>query len=203
MVPGTVYSKKEIGGSDMARTRTKKEFSMRDLIFIALFTALICLIAPWSFQSSTPSGIPVTAATFILCLTAAVLGFKRGILCVILYLLLGALGVPVFAGWAGGYRHLLGSAGGYLIGYLPLIIAAGLIIDAHPRNAYLFFTGMLAGVSLCLLTGAVWLMFRQDLGFVQAWDTAVRPYLAAECIKIFCAAMLGYPLRALVKKFTG
>lgn len=181
--------------------RTKKEFSVRDLIFIAIFTALICLVSPVTLGPG--SYVPITLATFTVCLTAAVLGFKRGLVCVIIYLVLGALGVPVFAGWTGGYRHFLGTSGGYLIGLLLLIAVAGLIIDANPKNAYMYFVGMIAGVVLCCLSGALWLVIRSELSFAGIWDRGFRPYLSAECIKIFCAAMIGYPLRGLVKKITG
>lgn len=181
--------------------RTKKEFSIRDLIVIAIFTALICLVSPIILGAG--SYVPVTLATFTLCLTAAVLGFKRGLVCVIIYLVLGALGVPVFAGWTGGYQYFPGDSGGYLIGSLLLITVAGLIIDANPRNAYMYFVGMIAGVALCYVCGALWLVVKSDLTFAGIWDRAFRPYLSAECIKIFCAAMIGYPLRGLVKKITG
>lgn len=166
--------------------RTKKEFSIRDLIVIAIFTALICLVSPIILGAG--SYVPVTLATFTLCLTAAVLG---------------ALGVPVFSGWTGGYQYFLGDSGGYLIGSLLLITVAGLIIDANPRNAYMYFVGMIAGVALCYVCGALWLVVKSDLTFAGIWDRALRPYLSAECIKIFCAAMIGYPLRGLVKKITG
>lgn len=181
--------------------RTKKEFSVRDLILIAIFTALICLVSPITLGPA--SYVPITLATFTICLTAAVLGFKRGLICVIIYLILGALGVPVFAGWVGGYTHFLDSSGGYLIGYLLLMTAAGLIIDANAHNAYLYFVGMIAGVALCCLCGALWLVVKSDFAFSQLWDLGFRPYLSAECIKIFCAAMLGYPLRKLAKKIAG
>lgn len=181
--------------------RTKKEFSVRDLIFIAIFTALICLVSPITVARGPEA--PITLATLTICLTAAVLGFKRGLVCVIIYLILGALGVPVFAGWTGGYQHFIGSTGGYLIGFIPLIIVAGLIIDANPKNAYMYFVGMIAGVALCCLCGAVWLVVKYNLAFAGIWDQCFKPYLSAECIKIFCAAMLGYPLRKLIKRITG
>ncbi len=180
--------------------RTKKEFSVRDLIFIAIFTAAICLISPWTFGSAGSAGIPVTAATCILCLTAAVLGFKRSLICVVIYLVLAALGVPVLAGWDGGYMNFVGSCAGYLAGYLALVAIAGIIIDRNPKNAYMYFIGMIAGVAFCCLLGSIWLMVYSGTDFITAMDSGFRPFLSAECIKIFIAAMIGYPLRGLVKK---
>ena len=185
----------------MARTRTKKEFSVRDLIAIAIFTAFICLVSP--IKLGTGPTVSITLATFTVCLTAAVLGFKRGLVCIIIYLVLGALGVPVFADWTGGYEHFLENSAGYLVGLLLLMMVAGLIIDANERNSYIYFVGMIAGVALCYLLGALWLVVKSQLAFTALWDTGFVPYLSAECIKIFVAAMLGYPLRKLVKKITG
>lgn len=178
--------------------RSKKVFSFKDLIYIALFTVAICLVAPMFFEWQ--AAIPVTAATGIICLTAAVIGFKRSLISVILYLLLGALGLPVFANWAGGYMQFAGRTGGYLIGFLALTAITGLIVDRNPKNAYLYFVGMIAGVAGCLFIGSMWLVVFGNFTFVEAIKSGFTPFITFECVKIFLAGMVAYPLRAIVLK---
>lgn len=186
----------------MARTN-KKTFSTKDLIFVALMAALICVLAPMSIPGSSVSGVPITLGTFALYLTAAVLGHKKGTLCVVIYLLLGAVGVPVFAGWTAGFQKFASASGGYLVGYLPLVFVAGLLIESRPNNTYIYFIGMIAGTALCYLLGTLWMAFLLKMNLQAAFMAGVVPYIAGDCVKIFAAAMLGYPLRRGVKKITG
>ncbi len=176
--------------------RSKKVFSIKDLILVALSTAAICLAAPMTFGEH--NGFPITAATGIICLSAALIGFKRSLISVFLYLLLGTLGVPVFAGWTGGYLRFTESSAGYLIGYLAIAVIAGLIVDRNPKNAYLYFVGMVAGVACCLFIGALGLVIFSKLSFVTAINTGFVPFMVNECVKIFLAGMVAYPLRAIV-----
>lgn len=178
--------------------RSKKEFSVKDLIFIAVFTAAICLVAPWTFGWN--DALPVTAATGIICFTAAVLGFKRSLICVVIYLVLGALGVPVMAGWTGGYTVFTGNRLGYLLGYLLLAVVTGLIVDRNHRNAYMYFVGITAGAACCCLLGSLWLLISVNMNFTEALNSGLMPFLTSECIKIFLAGMLAYPVRAILLK---
>ncbi len=189
--------------------RSRKVFSFVDLILIAIFTTLICLVAPWSFSStgfyvSTDYldlvNFPFTAATAILCFTAAVLGFKRSFICVVIYLVLGALGLPVFAGYTGGYELFTGTHLGFLSGYLALAAVTGLIVDRNKRNAYMYFVGMLAGVVTCLVLGSLWMLIVPGISLTGAFAAGFMPFIFTECTKIFIAGMLAYPLRAILLK---
>ena len=86
----------------------------RDMALVALMTALMA-ICSWI---SIPTTVPFTLQTLGVFLACALLGGKRGSLAVFVYLLLGALGLPVFAGFSGGAGALLGSTGGYILGFL-------------------------------------------------------------------------------------
>lgn len=189
--------------------RNKKVFSFVDLILIAIFTTLICLIAPLTFNStgffvSTDRldliNFPFTAATAIICFTAAVLGFKRSLICVVLYLVLGALGLPVFSGYTGGYGLFTGSHLGYLVGYLALASITGLIVDRNKKNAYMYFVGMLAGVVACLLLGVLWMLIIPGFSLAGAFAAGFVPFIFTECTKIFIAGMIAYPIRAILLK---
>ena len=85
-----------------------------DLVLIALFAALMALCA-WV---TVPYAVPFTMQTFGVFLALLLLGGKRGTICMAVYLLLGAVGLPVFSGFRGGVGALVGSTGGYLVGFI-------------------------------------------------------------------------------------
>ena len=92
---------------------------LRDLILIALFAALLAICSWISLPFFT---LPITMQTFALFCTVGILGTRRGALAVLLYLALGLVGLPVFSGMTGGFAVLLGPGGGYLIGFLLLVL---------------------------------------------------------------------------------
>ena len=96
----------------MKKTKTEK-LTILDMAFIALF-AVIIAVCSWI---SIPAAVPFTLQTFAVFTAVGVLGGKRGTLCVLVYLLLGAFGVPVFAGFSGGLGAVFGMTGGYLFGF--------------------------------------------------------------------------------------
>ena len=98
----------------------------RDLSYIAVSTALI-VVSAWI---AVPFGeVPITMQTAVICLIAGLLGTKRAAFAVAAYILLGAVGVPVFAGFTGGLARLIAPMGGYIVGFLPLAIVVGLVAD--------------------------------------------------------------------------
>lgn len=95
-------------------TQTTTRSKTYDMVYIAVFAVLIA-ICSWI---SIPMTVPFTLQTFAVFLAVGVLGGKRGSLAVLIYILLGAVGIPVFAGFSGGIGQLLGNTGGYIIGFL-------------------------------------------------------------------------------------
>ena len=96
--------------STIAATRSKTY----DIVYIAVF-AVIMAICSWI---SIPAAVPFTLQTFGVFIAVGILGGKRGTLSVLVFILLGAIGVPVFAGFSGGIGVLAGTTGGYIIGFL-------------------------------------------------------------------------------------
>ena len=92
----------------------KKRFSTRDLVYVAVFAALMAICA-WI---SIPTTVPFTLQTMGVFLAVGLLGGRRGSLAVFVYLLLGAVGAPVFSGFTGGVGSLVGTTGGYILGFL-------------------------------------------------------------------------------------
>ena len=150
--------------------------AVRRCVVSALFAAVLCVLGPLTF----PIGpVPISLATLWILLTAGLQG-RRGTLCVLVYLMLGAVGLPVFSCFAGGVSVLFGPTGGYLIGYIPLAYCAGLGAES---GRWGFLAGMLAGTVFLYALGTWWFSVQSGLKFLQAAGTCVVPFLPVDVLK--------------------
>ena len=114
--------------NDTNNNKAHNSSSTKMLILAAIFTAVNVVCA----QIQIPiAPVPISLATFAIFLTAGLLGHKYGSLSLIVYVLLGAIGVPVFAGFSGGFGIITGPTGGYIIGYIFTAFITGAIIDSY------------------------------------------------------------------------
>ncbi len=172
---------------------TKRSRTLRRLTVAAVFAALLAVASPWTI----PIGpVPVTLAVLFLFLCGGLLGPVDGLLAVAVYVAVGALGVPVFSGFRGGYAVLIGPTGGFLLGYFPCVFLAGLG-RKRPKLRPLFF---LLGLIVCYLCGAV------QFGLVTGNDPktvlrlAVLPFFLPDALKTVAACLLLPPIgRALAR----
>lgn len=169
-----------------------KENRTRTLVEIALMTAVVCVLGPLAI----PIGpVPITLGTFAIMLAAYVLGAKCGTIVCALYLLLGAIGLPVFSGFAGGFSKVAGPTGGYLIGYIPLALLTGWAVGRFTRTFALQFIGMVAGIAACYLLGTLWLAHQAQMGFRAALAVGVIPFIPFDLAKAAGAIAIGYAVR--------
>lgn len=157
-------------------------------------TAIICVIAPFSIIVPF-SPIPISAATLAIYFSVTILGMKRGTLSIILYLLLGLAGLPVFSNFTGGIGILLGPTGGYLMGYIFLALLYGFFLDRWPNSFGHHTAGILLGTGFCYLFGALWLSYQAAIPFTQAILTSVLPFLPGDFIKISIILLTGPKIR--------
>ena len=177
----------------------KTSLSTKDIAYIAVFAAVIA-ICSWI---SIPTTVPFTLQTFAIFLTCMVLGGKKGTFAVLIYVLLGAIGIPVFAGFSGGLGVLLGTTGGYIIGF----IASALIIWAFEKvsdKIWMTAIGMILGLLACYAIGTVWFMvvFAKSsgaVGLMTVLGWCVFPFIIPDLIKTVLALVLGTRLKKLVK----
>jgi len=170
---------------------------VRDMTMAAVFAAILCVLAPWTI----PAGpVPLSLATFAVYLTAAVLGWKWGTAAVLVYLLLGAAGAPVFSGLEGGLQKLAGVTGGYLVGYIPCALLTGLFADRFRGRAAVPLTalGMLLGTAVLYAVGTAWFQFSTGNGLAASLALCVLPFLPGDAVKVAAAAALAVPLRRAV-----
>ena len=176
------------------------KFSVRDMALSALFAALIA-VCSWI---SVPSAVPFTLQTFGVFMAAGLLGGKRGTVSVLIYILLGAAGIPVFSGFKGGAGVLAGSTGGYIVGFLFTALIMWLF-EAKARNRkYRLPISMAVGLLACYAFGTAWFMLvyartSGSVGLVTALTWCVFPFLLPDDAKITLACFLIRRIKNVVR----
>lgn len=179
---------------------SKAKFSTKDLVYIAIFAALLA-ICSWI---SINTVVPFTLQTFGVFLTCGLLGGRRGTLAILLYLLMAAVGVPVLAGFSGGLGILLGSTGGYILGFVLIALLMWGIERFFGDRLWLLGVGMVVGMIVCYFFGTVWYMVvytrtEGSLGILTALSWCVFPFIIPDAVKIVLALTLTARLRRYVK----
>ena len=177
----------------------KKLLSVRDLAMIAIFVALI-IVCTWITIPLGP--VPFTLQTFAICVTGGVLGLKRGTIAVVVYILLGIVGVPVFSEFSSGIVKFIpntetGMTGGYIIGFILTVIIVGISKyisrnkETKIQTVYLG-VGMVLGDLACLIFGTVWFwQFNpMHLGLAASISTCVIPFIIPDLAKIIVALIV-------------
>lgn len=170
----------------IVRERTKEEVILRKL----LLTLLFALGTGFGAQLRIPlpfTPVPITLQTFFVLSSGVALGPIWGILSQALYLLLGLLGFPYFAGWSAGVKTLLGPTGGYLLGFLLASYLVGII--AQSGNLKRTYLAMCLGNLIIYLFGASWLGVVNSLTFSQALLKGVIPFLPGDVMKILAGGI--------------
>ena len=126
-------------------TQTLRTTNTYAMAVTALMTAVTCILAPLSI----PIGpVPISLTNFAIYLSLYLLDWKKGTVSYILYLLLGLVGLPVFSGFTGGIGKLAGPTGGYIIGFIPMAIIAGIVIDKFSQR-WIQILGIIVGTVIC------------------------------------------------------
>ena len=162
-----------------AKTNSKSKSNVLSLVYMAMFVAIITVCA----QIQIPMTVPFTLQTLGIFMAAAMLGWKRGLISVAVYVL-GVLGGPT---------------GGYIIGFLFTALIVGLMTDFLGRKLWVLAVSMVAGLAVCYLFGTIWFMIAMHTEFVAALLTCVVPFLLADAAKIVVATVLVNRLDKIVK----
>ena len=185
----------------MNKTSTAKKpiFDVRQLALTGLMAAVICILAPISFNIPI-SPVPISLGTLAIYFVLSVTGMKLGTLSVIIYILLGLAGLPVFTGFTGGPSKLFGPTGGYIVGYIFMALLCGFFIDKWSDNIIMSFLGMALGTAVCYLFGTVWLAYQASCTFWEALAMGVTPYVPIDLVKRIAAMAVGCQLRRRLLK---
>lgn len=181
--------------STVAATRSKTY----DIVYIAVF-AVIMAICSWI---SIPTTVPFTLQTFGVFIAVGILGGKRGSLSVLVFIILGAIGVPVFSGMTGGMGVLLGSTGGYIIGFLFSALVMWAMEKLPVKNSFTQILSMILGLIVCYAFGTVWFMVvysraNGPVGLAAVLGWCVIPFIIPDLVKIAVAFGLSKKLKKYV-----
>lgn len=172
-----------------------------DLVYVAIFAVLIA-VCSWI---SVPTTVPFTLQTFGVFMAIGVLGGKLGSLSVLVYILMGAIGIPVFSNFHGGLGWLLGSTGGYIIGFLFSALAMWAVHSVCGNKPLARIFSMLLGLLVCYAFGTAWFMVvysrtKGAVSLVSALGWCVFPYILPDLIKIALAYLLAPRVRSYMAK---
>lgn len=171
-----------------------------DLVLIALFAALMALCA-WV---TVPYAVPFTMQTFGVFLALLLLGGKRGTICMAVYLLLGAVGLPVFSGFRGGVGALVGSTGGYLVGFIVSALLMWALSGFARKSRWTLAASMALSLAACYAFGTAWFVIvsvraGKAMTFGAALSMCVLPYIVPDAAKLWLACVLARRLKKFVK----
>lgn len=182
---------KEINRTNEATDVTasgKQKITTQTIALIAVMTAVTCVLAPLSL----PIGpVPISLTNLAIYFALYILGMKKGIISYVAYLVIGLVGVPVFSGFTGGPGKLIGPTGGYLIGFIPMALIAGIFIDKFHGKFIQSMIGMVIGTIVCYALGTAWLAYQAQMDFAAALGAGVIPFIPGDLIKMVLAALLG------------
>ena len=178
----------------------QKNSQIRDMTYIALFAVLIGVCA-WI---SIPGPVSFTMQTFGVFMAVGILGGKRGSIAVLLYLLLGMIGMPVFAGFNSGIGALAGPTGGYIVGFLFSALAMWGVEAVCGRKPLTLFLSMVLGLVICYAFGTVWFVqvytrTKGPMDIISALSACVFPFIIPDLLKIALAMFVQKRLRLALK----
>lgn len=187
-------------GDGRISMRSTNTFKAADLAYTAIGAALIA-ICSWI---SIPTTVPFTMQTFAIFLLLSVLGGKRALTAIAVYLLLGAAGVPVFAGFTAGLGILLGNTGGYMVGFIFMGLIYWLAERLPGKKLWVDILAMVLGLAVLYAFGTAWFMVVYarangpvGLGLVLTW--CVLPFIVPDLVKLALAIALSRRITPALK----
>lgn len=175
----------------------KTKIPVKDMTQIAIITALLCILAPMSI----PIGpVPVSLTGLIIYLSLYVLGMKKGTLSLLIYLLIGAVGLPVFSGYTGGLAKLTGATGGYLVGFLFITLIGGYAVDRWPGKYWLHFIAYVVSTAICYALGTAWFVYLMQCTLGYALSVCVTPFILVDICKMVIGILVGPQVRKRLAK---
>lgn len=171
------------------------KLTIRDICHIGIFAAIIAVCAQISIPM--PVGVPMTLQTFAIPLAGVVLGVKKGVIATVVYILLGAVGMPVFANFTGGIGIIFGRTGGFILSFPLMALAAG--IGASKGKLWLT-AWLVVGTAVNYFCGMLMFSFITSTGMAASFGFVVVPFLPADVVKIVMILLLGKVIKeSLVK----
>lgn len=176
-----------------------KKISIKNIAVTAMFIALTIVMS----QIAIPlpfTDVPLSLATLAVFLSGAILGPVWGTAAQAVYVVMGLVGLPVFANFSGGFATVLGPTGGYIWGYIVAAFLIGLLVSKGGRWFWVYPMAMIVGLAGCYALGTVWYMIYAKIDLLAALVLCVAPFLVGDAVKIVLASVLAYRLRPMLRR---
>ena len=167
---------------------------VKNMIYCSMFACIIVILA--QVQITLPSLVPLTLQTLGIYLTAILLKPRLALITSLVYVLMGAIGLPVFTGFSGGIGILLGPTGGYIYSFPLMALIISMVINHHTTVLFKIIA-MILGTLICYLIGTLWFMYVMQMSLVPSLIACVLPFLPGDAIKIIIAAFLSNKLKVI------
>ncbi len=186
--------------TDTKLVKSKNVMKTLDLVYIAIGAALIA-ICSWI---SIPTAVPFTLQTFAVFLVLSLLGGERGTIATLVYVLIGAIGVPVFSGFTGGIGVLFGKTGGYIIGFILMGLTYILFTKFFGKKMLTQVAALVTGLILCYAFGTIWFMTLYikntgEVGLLTVLSWCVFPFIIPDLIKMVLALIIAKRVEPVIK----
>ena len=169
---------------------------LKKTVYAALFAALI---AAGAFIAIPIGPVPIVLQNLFVLLAGLILGPRFGLYSVSLYLLMGGLGFPIFAGGTGGIGRLFGPTGGYLFGFLPAVFTTALISEQLSKTRSGDGVALVFGTAIVYGVGVPWLKLATGMAWDNALIVGVYPFIPGDLVKIAVAVFAAQLIRGIVK----
>ena len=173
---------------------------VKKICFVAIFSAILCILAPLSL----PIGpVSITLATLGVYIVSALLDYRLAPLVIIIYIILGIIGLPVFSNFTSGIGIILGPTGGYIIGYVLGSLACSLLITFNYKKKWMYPCAMLIATIIIYLFGSIWfyIYMKGSYSVSKVLITCVIPFLLGDALKIVVASLVSIKSRPVIDKY--
>ena len=169
---------------------------VRDITVIGLMVALLCISSYIAFPLPfTP--IMITSQTIIINLIALTMNTKKGVLSIIVFYLIGAIGVPVFSGGRSGIGTLVGPSGGYFLGFLLTVLVITLIKGKNLNLRKSIILTVFVGMTIIYICGATWMGYYNGLSFMENLKVSILPFIPGDIIKCVLASYIAVKINKI------
>lgn len=184
---------KELGREEKDKTKMP---ATKEIVYIGMFAAVLAILSQISIPM--PSGVPITLQTFAVALTGFVLSWKRGTISTLIYILIGAVGVPVFAGFRGGLQVLVSHTGGFIWGFIVMTLLCGIGIIMKDKIVGILLG--LMGLAICHVFGVIQFTMVMKMSFWESFLLVSAPYLIKDVLSVIFAYIIGSQIRKSLLK---
>ena len=177
----------------------RDKLSTKDLCTISVWVAIIAVMAQIAIPM--PAGVPMTMQTFGITLGALILGPKKGAIATLVYVLLGLVGLPVFANFTGGIHKLVSPTGGFIVSFPLMAWIIGIGVAYKGRFKWAYVGGIILGTLINYVVGVIGFCFLTGGALSVGISACVIPFIPTAIIKIVIAGILGLKLRQRLVQF--